>query len=150
MFNSLKQLLNATDKGTFYSCFSSLETAELEKVSLEEEVIDTTINGHDDGNGGDDATEIFDEPQGSNPVDVGSKKSLVHHIPYDDVPKLEFCLASTETLLDLLKQLHGPACKRSECNRQLQFRKSFVGTCLVVNWSCGAGLFGGRYINIIP
>ena len=126
------------------------EVDEHERVSLEEEVLDTTINGHDDDgddDGADDGAENIDEPQGSNPINVDSKQSLVCHISCADVPKLEFCLASTEIILDLLKSLHGPVCKRSGCNRQLHFRKSFVGTCLVVNWSCMSGHFGGRYIN---
>jgi hypothetical protein len=115
---------------------------------LEEEVLDTTINGHDDDgddDGADDGAENIDEPQGSNPINVDSKQSLVCHISCADVPKLEFCLASTEIILDLLKSLHGPVCKRSGCNRQLHFRKSFVGTCLVVNWchACLATLVEG-------
>lgn len=127
-----------------------VEVDDLEKASLEEEVLDTTINGHgDNGDDGDDGAEIIDEPQGSNHGNVDNKDSLVQHISYIDVPKLEFCLASTSIVLDLLKRLHGPACKRSGCNRQLQFRKSFAGTCLVVNWACSAGHFGGRYINTI-
>ncbi len=45
------------------------EVDELERVSLEEEVLDTTINGHDD-DGADDGAENIDEPQGSNPINA--------------------------------------------------------------------------------
>ena len=99
---------------------------EVERASLEEEVLDTTIEGHDDN-----------DPQ-------QSTDSLVWHIPYLDVPKLEFCIVTTTTILNLLEKLHGPVCKRSGCNCLVDFRKSFVGTCMVVNWACSAGHFGGR------
>ena len=74
----------------------------MERVSLEEEVLGTTINGHDD-NGSDDVAECIDEPRESNLVNA--KQSSICHIPYVDVPKLEFCLASTEIVFG--------ACERS-------------------------------------
>ena len=108
---------------------------EVERTSLEEEVLDTTIEGHDDN----DDADVHDDNDPQQSTD-----GLVWHIPYLDVPKLEFCVVATTTILNLLEKLHGPVCKRSGCNRSVDFRKSFVGTCMVVNWACSAGHFGGR------
>ena len=83
-------------------------------------------------------------PKKSNSGNVDSRESLVCCIPSIDVPKLELCLPSTAIVLELLERLHGPACKRSGCSCQLKFRKSFVETCLVVNW--GATLVGGTSV----
>ncbi|XP_028417582.1 uncharacterized protein LOC114542029 [Dendronephthya gigantea] len=116
---------------------------DIDRVSLEEEVLDTTINGHSDDDGDDDdgVTGGVD----TETAQKSNKESFVRHIPSIDVPKLELCLASTAIILELLEKLHGPVCTRSGCNRPLNFGNSFVGTCLVVNWGCSAGHFGGRW-----
>ncbi|XP_028411412.1 uncharacterized protein LOC114533974 [Dendronephthya gigantea] len=120
---------------------------DIDKVSLEEEVLDTTINGHsdDDADDDDDCDDGDDDDDGTEKAPKNSKQSFVRHIPSTDVPKLELCLASTTIILELLKTLHGPVCTRVGCSRPLNFRNSFVGTCLVVNWGCSAGHFGGRW-----
>ena len=107
-------------------------------MSLEEEIYNTQIDGHD---GDDDDTETASGETG----DSEHCKSEVVRIQPADISDLEFCLVSTDTILNLLIELHGPVCKRTGCNRQLEFSSSFVGTCLVVHWSCNAGHFGGRW-----
>ncbi|XP_028418400.1 uncharacterized protein LOC114543733 [Dendronephthya gigantea] len=118
---------------------------DIDKVSLEEEVLDTTINGHSDDDADDDDDCDDGDDDGTEKAPKNSKQSFVRHIPSTDVPKLELCLASTTIILELLKTLHGPVCTRVGCSRPLNFRNSFVGTCLVVNWGCSAGHFGGRW-----
>lgn len=107
-------------------------------MSLEEEIYNTQIDG-DDGDD-DDAETASGETGGSEHCKTG-----VVHIEPADISDLEFCLVSTDAILNLLIELHGPVCKRTGCNRQLEFSSSFVGTCLVVHWSCNAGHFGGRW-----
>ena len=63
----------------------------------------------------------------------------------EDVVQTEFCLVSTSKILELLYRLHGHTCLRNECGRQLSYQQTYVGTCLVVNWSYTAGHFGGRW-----
>ena len=110
-------------------------------MSLEEEAYNTQIEGHDD-NGDGQGNNVDDNEDGSN---KGKSQSEVTGIEIVDICKLEFCLASTSAILNLLHKLHGPMCKRTECNREVDFESSFVGTCLVVHWSCSAGHFGGRW-----
>ena len=57
----------------------------------------------------------------------------------------EKCIVFTDTIMTLLKTLHGDICKRKDCGRELEYRKTYVGTCLVVSWKCDAGHFGGRW-----
>ncbi|CAB3985659.1 Hypothetical predicted protein, partial [Paramuricea clavata] len=111
---------------------------DLENMTLEEEVYDTQIEGHDDDG------DVDDEEDGDS-SDRGPCQSQVVRIAPVDIPTLEFCLVSTSAVMDLLHKLHGPMCKRRECNRELDFDNSFVGSCLVVHWSCSAGHFGGRW-----
>ena len=47
--------------------------------------------------------------------------------------------------MTLLYHLHGEYCKRPGCDQPLEFKEKYVGTCLVVNWRCNAGHFGGRW-----
>ena len=55
------------------------------------------------------------------------------------------CIVFTDSLMSLIKSLHGGVCKRDECGCVLNYRKTYVGTCLVVSWSCSAGHAGGRW-----
>ena len=109
-------------------------------MSLEGEIYDTIIEGHDDGP---DVGE--NDGQEKETDDTEHHKSEVVRISPIDVVQLEFCFASTSAILDLLCKIHGSTCKRNECNRELNFKSSFVGTCLAVHWSCSAGHFGGRW-----
>ena len=58
---------------------------------------------------------------------------------------MEKCIVFTDTLISLLTTLHGSACKQQDCGRPLQYRKCYVGTCLVVSWVCQSGHVGGRW-----
>jgi hypothetical protein len=90
-------------------------------MTLEEEVYDTQIEGHDDDG------DVNDE-EDCDSSDRGPCQSQVVRIAPVDVPALELCLASTSAVMDLLHKLHGPMCKRRECNRELDFESSFVGS----------------------
>ena len=47
--------------------------------------------------------------------------------------------------MSLLTDLHGNTCKKQGCGLALKFTKRYVGTCLVVLWTCYTGHFGGRW-----
>ena len=117
------------------------DSHDLENMSLEEEVYDTLIAGHD-GEG--DADDQGDSNQSNDGTSSERQSQIIRIVPAEIV-KQEFCLVSTSIILDLLQTLHGPMCKRTGCDRVLDFEGSFVGTCLVVHWSCSAGHFGGRW-----
>ena len=105
-----------------------------------EEEICTQMGGHGD-NGNFKDRICASEETGH----LQHQKSEVAYIKPADIPDLEFCLVSTDAILDLLIKLHGPVCKWTGCNCQLEFDSSFVGTCLVVHWFCKSGHFGGRW-----
>ena len=70
MFSLLKHLLAGQKKDLSFSHHTiSYDVDEMERVSLEDEVLDITINGHGD-NGSDDVAECIDEPQESNFVNA--------------------------------------------------------------------------------
>ena len=59
--------------------------------------------------------------------------------------RMEKCIVFTHTLMSLITSLHGSVCKRQDCGRPLVYRKTYVGTCLVVSWGCQSGHVGGRW-----
>lgn len=119
----------------FILSISGLEFDELDRTSLEDEVYDTIIDGEED-----DGEEL------DNPVEQAcpTPESNVVVVQPDEVVNTEFCIASITTILDLLHQLHGTDCKRLACGKKLEYRQTHLGTCLVVNWGCSSGHFGGR------
>ena len=60
---------------------------------------------------------------------------------------MEKCIVFTDTLMLLITTLHGSVCKRQDCGRPLQYRKVYVGTCLVVSWVCPSSHLGGRWAS---
>ena len=60
---------------------------------------------------------------------------------------MEKCIVFTDTLMLLITTLHGSVCKRKDCGCPLQYRKVYVGTCLVVSWVCPSGHLGGRWAS---
>ena len=65
----------------------------------------------------------------------------------DDVVKAEKCIVFTDKLIELIKSLHGENCKNNLCDKALDYKKTYIGTCLVVSWGCNAGHFGGRWTS---
>ena len=119
------------------TCFRTLIASDSEDL-IQDDTLNVTIQGHDGNDpencgGGTDST----TPSGY--------ISTVEEISPDEAIKMEKCIVFTDTLLSLIKSLHGCVCKREECTRVLAYRKTYVGTCLVVSWSCSAGHFGGRW-----
>ena len=111
----------------------------LAETSIEEEVFNTNLGGHDDigeheqqltGNGESDSTGYTSSVQGVTP---------------DKAVQMEKCIVFTDTLVSLLKELHGNICKRQGCGRLLEYQRRYLGTCLVVSWQCSAGHRGGRW-----
>ena len=109
----------------------------LADTSIEEEVFNTIIGGHDD----------VDEDEMPVARETGSTgyTSSVQEVAPKEAVQMEKCIVFTDTLMSLLKELHGSVCKRQGCGRVLEYQKSYLGTCLVVSWHCGAGHRGGRW-----
>ena len=85
-------------------------------LSVEDEVYDTVIGGHHEGP--DDCTDTT-EPGYSKVSEVTTEEAIGS----------EKCI------------VHGNICKRRNCGRLLDYRKTYAGTCLVVSWKH----FGGRW-----
>jgi hypothetical protein len=98
-------------------------------------VYDTVIDGH-----GDD--ESHDGIQ-----DEGVVNSWSFEMSVEDVIKAEKCIVFTEQVLKLLKSLHGETCKHPGCDKMLEYKTTYIGTCLVVSWGCNAINFGGRWTS---
>ena len=99
----------------------------LEASCIEEEVFYTEIGGHNDELAGDEGNE-----------------SSVKQISVEDAIQQEKCIVCTDGLMSLLKELNGSVCKQQGCGRVLEYRKGYVGTCLIVSWRCASGHKGGR------
>ena len=95
------------------------------------------------GGGHDDVDE--DEMAGARKTGSTGYTSFVEEVAPKEAVQMEKCIVFTDTLMSLLKELHGSVCKRQGCGRVLEYQKSYLGTCLVVSWICGAGHRGGRW-----
>ena len=114
-----------------------MEIDDLEKASIENEVYDTDIDGHDD---------VLEEETSDTACAHGDNRDHgIELVTPANVVETEYCITSSTKIIGLLYRIHGHLCKRIGCDQQVQFQKTFVGTCLVVNWRCSAGHFGGRW-----
>ena len=95
----------------------------------------TSICGHNDEVLVDDGNEASDSTENIPVMTVTPEEAI----------QMEKCIVFTDTLMSLLKELHGRICKRPGCDRVLDYRKTYVGTCLVVSWGCSAGHKGSRW-----
>ena len=68
-----------------------------------------------------------------------SVETPVQYMTSDDAIKSEKCIVVTDVLMSLITSLHGTVCKRQGCDRALEYKKRYVGACLVVSWACNAG-----------
>ena len=116
--------------------FHRLNIDELERTSIESEVYDVDV-------GGEDGTEDTDESA----TDVCEEDRKIKVLQADEINDIEFCIASSETILTLLYRLHGDICTRQGCDEMLEFKDTYCGICLVVTWKCHAGHFGGRWAS---
>ena len=96
-------------------------------------IFNITIRGHD----GDEPVHIITSPpEYVSTVDVVTPQEAI---------KMEKCIVFTDTLMVLLTALHRNVCKWENCDRPLDYKKKYIGTCLVVSWGCSSGHFGGRW-----
>ena len=112
---------------------------DLERTSVESEVFDFDVEGEGDAEDVAINTDTSDL--------LGEDDSAVEVIEPVDVHKVQYCIVSSTKLMTLLYRLHGEYCKRPGCDQPLEFKETYVGTCLVVNWRCNAGHFGGRWAS---
>ena len=104
---------------------SRLEIDDLEKASIENEVYDTDIDGHDD---------VLEEETSDTACEHGDNRDHgIELVTPANVVETEYCITSSTKIIGLLYCIHGHLCKRIGCDQQVQFQKTFVGTCLVVN-----------------
>lgn len=106
-------------------------------ASVEKDVYNTTIDGHD----GEDQED--EEKEETSQERDGASKVL--EVTPEEAIKMEKCIVFTDVIISLLTDVHGHTCGRQGCGRVLEYRKTYVGTCLVVSWRCNAGNFGGRW-----
>ena len=64
-----------------------------------------------------------------------------------DVTKVQYCIVASSKLMKLICRVHGEWGKRAGCYQPLEFKETYVGSCLVVTWKCHAGHFGGRWAS---
>ena len=107
---------------------------------MEDEVFDTTIEGHDE------SEDIDQDEYGSISHGISSDRySMVLEVSPDEAVKSDKCIVFTDAIMSLLTDLHGNICKKQGCGHALMYTKRYVGTCLVVVWKCNSGHFGGRW-----
>ncbi len=97
--------------------------------------------------GGDD--DLIEEDDESEDMSSSLNKddTKVEVIEPSDIGQTDYCVVSATNVMELLYRLHGDTCKQPGCDQQLEFREMYRGTCLVVNWKCHAGHFGGRWAS---
>ena len=95
---------------------------ELERTLIESEVYDVDVGGENFTEDTDElATEICEDRK-------------IKVLQADEINDVEFCIASSETIMTLLYCLHGNICTRQGCDEMLEFKDTYCGTCLVVTW----------------
>ena len=70
---------------------------------------------------------------------------MVVEVSPEEAVNGEKCIVFTYAIMSLLTDLHGNTCKKQGCGLALKYTKRYVGTCLVVSWTCDTGHFGGRW-----
>ena len=91
-------------------------------TSIEEEVFNTLIYGHDE----EDAENQMPEGDGNQETGSSNENLVAQKITPDKAIKMEKCIVFTDTLLLLLEELHGSVCKRPACDRDLEYSKTYV------------------------
>lgn len=104
-------------------------------------MLNISIHGHE----GDEPEDHQHDEHGSDSTTPSGYMSTVQEINPEEAITMEKCIVFTDTLMQLITSLHGSVCKRQGCGRVVDYRKTYVGTCLVVSWGCSAGHVGGRW-----
>jgi hypothetical protein len=103
--------------------------------------------------------EVFDLPLGEElemedpEVPMDGEIPQPTSVPVDTPPNLaplqlvqmEKCIVFTDRILELLERMHGDDCDRPNCCKKWEFKKTYVGSCLVVTWTCSSGHVGGSW-----
>ena len=113
-------------------CFRTLSPPD-EHFLEDYNVFNTTIHGHD-GNEPDDDNEESGSDERTGSIKSTPYFSTVEEVTSDDAIRMEKCIMFSDTLMLLITSLHGSVCKHQDCGRPLVYRKTYVGTCLVVSW----------------
>ena len=78
------------------------------------------------------------EGEGDSEEDGGTSDQLaenytaVEFIEPADVTKVLYCIVASSKLIKLICRVHGEWCKRAGCDQPLEFKETYVGSCLVV------------------
>ena len=76
--------------------------------------------------------------------------STVKEVSPEDAIKKEKYIVFTDTLMILMKSLHGKVCKRHGCVCVLKYHKTYVATGLVVSWRWNSGMLeADRSLNLL-
>ncbi|XP_070546923.1 uncharacterized protein [Ptychodera flava] len=88
-------------------------------VSIEEAVFDVQDTGTDD---------------------ISNDELMVDDIDDDmNVIEQQKCIAFVPCIVDLLKKSNGNLCNRKDCKEALAYKTAFIGTAVIVTWTCHAG-----------
>ena len=101
----------------------------LADTSIEEEVFNTILGGHDDVD--------EDEMPGARETGSTGYTSSVQEVTPKEAVQMEKCIVFTDTLMSLLKELHGSVCKRQGCGRVLEYQKKLpwhMSYCFLALW----------------
>ena len=87
------------------------------------------------------------EEDGGTSDQFAENDTLVEFIEPADVTKVQYRIVASSKLMKLIRRVYGEWGKRAGCYQPLEFKETYVGSCLVVTWKCHAGHFGGRWAS---
>ncbi|XP_070552988.1 uncharacterized protein [Ptychodera flava] len=88
-------------------------------VSIEEAVFDVQDTGTDDYSNDELTVDDIDDDM--------------------NVIEQQKCIAFVPCIVDLLKKSNGNICNRKDCKEALAYKTAFIGTAVIVTWTCHAG-----------
>ena len=104
-------------------------------MTIEDEVFDTTIHGSDE-------TEDTEE------TNIAQEKDSKFVKPQKAI-EMEKCIVFCDIIMSLLYTIYGLVCNRDGCGRELLYKKTFCGTCMVVSWASQPRCEGVRAGNLL-
>lgn len=116
-------------------CFNFIrcEEEDLERTSLESEVYDLDVEGEGDS-----------EEDGGTSDQLAENDTAVEFIEPADVTKVQYCIVASSKLMKLICRVHGEWCKRAGCDQPLEFKETYVGSCLVCHLEMSCRAFWGK------
>ncbi|CAB4002018.1 Hypothetical predicted protein [Paramuricea clavata] len=123
---------------------SALINDVMDKTFPEEEVFDMLL-GEDDEFEDPELSLIEDNPQHADFPNTPKDSIPVPNVLPLKLSEMEKCIVFTDKILELLQKIHGSHCNRPGCCKTWEFKKPYVGSCLVVTWKCSSGHFGGSW-----